>query len=526
MFQKACACPDSTATTGVDSAVTALNIPANGLFHIIDEDSKPTGDTMKLSKLACTAFLMFVLGCSGGSSDGDSSGGGGGGSDSSSHTVSGTLLSGTISSLSDRIATARAPAEEYTVVAVSNSSNKTYRTETDANGTFELDLPSDESFLISYINDGSYIGPTVFEGEGTEAYTALAPTDDADLGDITVDESSGYALTAAAPDDIDDDVTVVADDGVPVGAGNDGKTTQAGITETRNDSDQDQDGVPNLFDADEDNDGVRNGILETPSGMAVESDYIEAVYMSSNIWADHDTTDAAEDLMALRLHVEALEGQEDAIASVQCIDVPSAIADVATVRWAGSLGDPTGYPTENSLWSDADFGLYQTTTLTPEKWIISIAPHAEMEVGDTFTIRVTYTDESYEDFFITTSFFIQDWAQIVSYNSTTMPTVEGIKTDPVEYNSDTLTIVFSKATDEDGEVLDGLSYSVVYGMVDCTGGTCPVPSSSTETPVTDIGGATLSFTIDTTTSGTYYVTPVAETADGQRNGEETWFTRQ
>jgi hypothetical protein len=483
---------------------------------------------MKPIKLACTAFLAFVLGCSGGSSGGGSTGGGSTGGDSTSdtHTVSGTVLTGTISSLSARVTTSSAPAQEYTVVAVSNSSNKTYRTKTETNGTFELNLPSNESYLISYINNGSYIGPTVFEGSGTQAYTALEPTADADLGDITLDESSGYALTSAAPDDIDEDVTVVADDGVPVGAGNDGKTTQAGITENRDDSDQDQDGVPNLFDADEDNDGVRNGILETPSAMSVESDYIEAVYMSSNIWADHDTSEAAEDLMALRLHVEPLEGQEDAIASVQCIDVPAAIADVATVRWAGSLGDPTDYPTENSLWRDSGYGLYQTTTLTPEKWIISIAPHAEMTVGDTFTIRVTYTDATYEDFFITTSFFIQDWAKIVSYNGTAMPAIEGIKTDPVEYDNDTLSIVFSKATDEDGEILDGLRYSVVYGRVDCTGGTCPVPSSSTETSVTDIGGATLSFTIDTSVSGTYYVTPVAETADGQRNGEETWFTRQ
>jgi hypothetical protein len=479
---------------------------------------------MKPMKLVCTAFLAFFLGCSGGSSGGGSTDSGD--SSSSIYTVSGTLLTGTISSLNTWAATAAAPAEEYTVVAVSNSSNKTYRTKTGATGTFEMSLPSNESFLISYIHNGSYIGPTVFERSGTQAYTALAPTADADLGDVTLDESSGYALTAAAPDDVDSEVTVVANDGVPVGAGNDGKTTQTGITENRADSDQDQDGIPNLFDADEDNDGVRNGILETPSAMAVESDYIEAVYMSSNIWADHDTTEAAEDLMALRLHVEPLEGQEDTIASVQCIDVPAAIADVATVRFASSLGDPVSYPTENSLWRDAGYGLYQTTTLTPEKWIISITPHAEMTVGDTFTIRVTYTDASYEDFFITTSFFIQDWAKIASYNGTSMPAVEGVKTDPVDFNSDTLAIVFSKATDEDGEILDGLRYSVVYGMVDCTGGTCPVPTSSTETSVTDTDGATLSFTIDTTTSGTYYVTPVAETADGQRNGEETWFTRQ
>lgn len=481
---------------------------------------------MKPIQWVCIAFSAFFLSCSGGSSNSSPTTDDSGGSASDTYTLSGTLLTGTISSLKAQAATRTAPADEYTIVAVSNSSNNTYRTETDADGAFELNLPSDESYLISYIHDGSYIGPTVFEEADTQAYTAIAPTTDANLGDITLDESSGYALTSAAPDDIDDQVTVVAMDGVPVGAGNDGKTTQDEITENRDDSDQDQDGIPNIFDADEDNDGIRNGILDSPSAIDVESDNIEHVYMSSNIWADHDTSEAAQDLIALRLHVVPLESQPDAVASVRCIDVPAAIADVATVRYASSLGDPTGYPTENSLWQNSDYGLYQTTLLTPQEWIISITPHAEMTVGDTFTIRVTYTDASYEDFFITTSYFIQNWAQIASYNGTAMPVVEGVQTDPVDFNSDTLSIVINKATDEDGEILDGLSYSVRYGLVECSGGTCPVPSSPTETAVTDISGDTLSFTIPTTESGTYYVTPVAETADGQRNGEETWFTRQ
>ena len=45
-------------------------------------------------------------------------------------------------------------------------------------------------------------------------------------------------------------------------------------------------------------------------------------------------------------------------------------------------------------------------------------------------------------------------------------------------------------------------------------------------PVPDITGATsLSATVSTVSIETYYVTPVAESADGQRNGEEVWFTK-
>ena len=475
-----------------------------------------------------SALLLILSGCSNGGSG--SSTDSTNGSSTETITLNGTLLAGTIANSSASSGAhaifQAAAAEEYTVVAVSNASNKTYRTTTGAGGSFSFNLPANQTFLISYIHDGSYIGPTVFDRSNTEVYSAITPDTNTDLGNITIDESAGYAMAETASDAVDSTVTAEAQNGIPVGAGNNGKTTQAGITTTRQDSDADMDGVPNIFDADEDNDGIRNGILSTPSSAEVESDFIESVYMSSNIWADHDTTDTAYNLMALRLHVVPVQGQEDTISSVKCIDVPATIADVATVRWASSLGDPVNYPTENSLWSGSEYGLYKTTTLDSEQWIISIAPKAKMEVGDTFTIRVTYTDSSYEDFFITTSYFIQDWAEIASYNSTNMPTDKGIKTDPVEFNKDTLTIVINKATDEDGETLEGLNYSVIHGTVDCTGGTCPVPTTSTEEPVTDAGESTLTFQIDTSTSGTYYVTPVAETADGQRNGEETWFTRQ
>lgn len=416
-------------------------------------------------------------------------------------------------------------ASGYSVVIVNNASNKTYHTTSDSEGAFSLEVPPGSSYLLSLINDGSYLGPTVFDGSGSEVNTAITPSSNTDLGAITVDTTNGYGRTSTAPDCVNIEVTAAATDGRPVGAGNDGKTQQNGIT-NRTDSDEDRDGVPNIFDADEDNDGIRNGIASTPSGATVVSDVVETASMSSNIWADHNTSSEAKDLIALWLYVTPVSGQESQISGVQCIDVPASIEDVATIRWSGSLGDPSGYPTENSLWKDASYNLYQTTTLSQEKWIVSITPRAMMNVGDTFTIRVTYTDSSYEDFFVTTSYVLTDWAKIMSYNGTTMPTTEGINTDPVNYDSDSLEIVFSKPRDEDGNIVEGLRYSIIYGESDCSTGTCSVSNNVTEDTVVDTGADTLTANISTTGSATYYVTPVAESSDGQRNGEETWFTRE
>jgi hypothetical protein len=439
--------------------------------------------------------------------------------------LSGQLGTGAIAAMTvDKAAVA---ASGYSVVAIANDSNKTYLATTDNSGNFTLDVPPDDTYLVTLLNDGSYVGPTVFSGSGTEVNTGIKPSANTDLGSITVDTTAGYARTATDSTEVDATVTAVAVGGVPVGSGNDGKVTQTGIT-NRVDSDEDKDGIPNIFDADENNDGFRTGVLTRPSGSAVASSYVETVYMSSNIWAEHSTTEPAEDIIAMRFHVVPIAGQESMLASVACTSVPAIIQDVAQVRWADSLGNPTGYPTENSLWKTSGYGLYQTTTMTPEEWIISIRPAALMSVGDTFSIQVTYTDSTTETFFVSMPYILIDWARVVSYNSTTMPTVAGSKTVPVIYDANTLTIEFSKPLDEDGNVLAGLTYSIVYGISDCSSGTCTVPATTTPLTVTDTGAATLSGTITTSTADTdWYVTPVAETpTNDQRNGEETWFHRQ
>lgn len=472
-----------------------------------------------------SAIIMLLIGCGSGGTQAPTT---------ENITISGTLATGTVAGM----VTKQAAAEGYSVVVLDNSSNRTYTTASGADGSFSLEVPADGTYLISLVNEGSYVGPTVFAGSGDEVTTGIAPSTNADLGSITVDAANGYAMTDAAPDSTASSATAAAVAGRPLGAGNNGKTPNSGIT-NREDSDEDRDGIPNLFDADEDNDGIRNGIASASSTVEVVSDYISQVYYSSNIWAIHgevstgsSQAEIAANEIALRLHVIPETGQEAAIQAVQCTSVPSSIATSATVRWADSLADdtstyPLNYPAEHSAWSGDGYNLYKTVIGGTEQWIVSIKPASPMNVGDTFTIRVTYTDSTYEDFFITLPYFMTDWARIITYDGTTLTDATATRRSPANTNDDALTIVFSKPLDEDGNVLAGLSYPVVYGESDCSTGTCSVPSSTTETSVTDSGGSTLSFDVPTTGVGTtYYVVPIAQSADGQRNGEEAWFTRQ
>lgn len=488
---------------------------------------------MKVFKSVSVALVLLFGISSAGCSSGDSD------TPSGTVVVTGTVNTGTIAmTASNAIMKAAAAASGYSVVAIDNARNKTYQATTDANGDFSLSVPPDTTYLIGLVSDGSYVGPVVFDGTGTQVNTAIKPASDTSLGSITVDAAEGYARTEAAPAIVDATVLAEAANSKPKGAGpnNDGKVQNSGIT-NRDDSDEDKDGIPNLFDADEDNDGIRNGILSRPSSAAVVSSHIDQVYMTSNIWKEHGTpttgstqAEIAANEIALRLHVVPIAGHESVISSVACTGVPSSIASVATVRWADSLGSPSGYPAEGSLWSPT-YGLYRTTDTVQfpqEEWIVSIKPVGVMSVGDTFTIRVTYTDATTEDFYVVMPYVLIDWSKISTYGGTTLTDAVGTKTagSQAPYAATPVTIVFTKPLDEDGNILAGPTYSIRYAESDCSTGTCTVPSTVTEPSVTDTGATTLTVDVPIPTIGTtYYITPVAE-MNSQRNGEETWFIRQ
>lgn len=443
--------------------------------------------------------------------------------------LSGQLGAGTISSAGLTTFTVAVP--DYSVVAVDNSSGQSYHGASDSAGNFSISVPPGSSYQVSLVNgNAKYFGPVVMAGDSSssEVVMGITPSTDTNLGTIVVDTSNSYAQPSSAPSAILNSTdTAVATSGVPKGAGNTGKTQLTGIT-TRSGSDMDKDGIPNLFDADEDNDGIRNGVASTPTAATVTSNTVESVMISSNIWADHGTTSPAQDLIMMRIHVIPKSGYESDIASVECIGVPATINSVAIIWDSSSLGSPTGYPAEGTLWSSVNYNLYKTTTLPQEQWTVLLIPKAIMTVGDVFTVRVHFVGGGCQDFFITTSYVLTDWSKIENYNGTTMSTTLGTNSNPVTYSASSLNIEFSKPLDEDGNILAGLNYSVRYATseYDAGAGRYLVPSNVTETPVTDSGGSTLSFSFSTVTAETYYVTPVAESSDGQRNGEETWFTKQ
>lgn len=446
-------------------------------------------------------------------------------------SLSGTLTSGNISSAGIR--TFSSALSDYKVVAIDNATGKTYPADTDTSGNFSITLPAKTSYEVSIIDSSSqYVGPIVMVGGAgsSEVCMGIKPTDDINLGSIIADLTNKFAQPTSEPTSIANLLDLAkAVAGKPKGAGNNGKEEFSGITTREAGADFDKDGIPNLFDADEDNDGIRNGILAHPSSSTVSSNTVEAVYMNSNIWAEHGTAEEAKDVALITITVRAKTGKLSEILSAEVIDVPSSIKDVAVLRDSTSFGDPENYPAEWTAWENENHKLYKLES--DNTWKALFNPKGDMNVGDTFTIRVTYTGGSYQDFFITNSYFMTDWPRIITCEGTALPTSEGTKSSPKNLSASgtTLAISFTKPKDEDGNILEGLTYSVGYGTCEASGGSYGVGTNTTSETVSDVSGASvLSHTLSNITTNAanqaYYVVPVAE-ANGQRNGAETWFTK-
>ncbi len=444
----------------------------------------------------------------------------------SSITLSGTLTTGLIQSSGAKICSS---VSGYNVVAIDNNTGQTYYTSSDATGSFSIDVPASTSYEVSLIDTNmKYFGPIVMVGNSSssEAVMGIIPTSDTNLGQIVVDTTNNYASPSLEPVSIANfDDLAAATNGVPKGAGNCGKEEISNII-TREGSDIDKDGIPNLFDADEDNDGIRNGIATTAMASLVESSTIESVIMNMGMWLSHgsETVEATEDTIHLTLFVTPITGQASKIDNVKCINVPASIKDVAIVWSAGSLGNlDANYPAERSLWSSVDYQMYQTTVSGTTKWVIMVIPKAMPEVGDTFTIRVTYTDGSYEDFFLSFSVMLTNVAKVIEYNDVSVEATIGTQENPITFEADSLQLTLQKPTDEDGDTIAGLSYSISIGSsIEASEASQSLTSSSiTETP-----GDTLSYTVSTITAEVYYIAPIAETADGQQIGGDIWFQKQ
>jgi len=363
----------------------------------------------------------------------------------------------------------------YTIVAQSDESGQLYRTQTDANGDFELPIPSDEvgnTFVVTILGpDGRAVGPVVLKTTGQQGVTGLDMQRDADLGTINLPDDPGTQPITPGPDG---DAAALADsrvaarlndDGAPLGSGCVGKGATAQATSTRASGtvDVDRDGLVDLFDADDDGDGLVDDLDKGDEWCGAPTDIHVNFFMNLKVsaelaWVFYSGTDAqiAEALAGhtvITFEVQSEAGATRAIAAANLLETP------------GPAYLPDAYLLGSGLsWRDAGYALQRST----DRFEAFVVPQAVMNAGDTFTLRVAFDDGSTVEVARMVNYVFKSIPALVQYGAPgalsafdiNHPTANGCPWAPLRFDAtQNLVLVFRPPPDETGAPITGTDYT-------------------------------------------------------------------
>jgi len=335
----------------------------------------------------------------------DDNDGGDGGTPGGPVVLSGKLNPGQAAKTRPRM---QAEGEQYpfTIVAQSDQTGTVYRVETDADGTFQLELPEEEagnSFVVSILGpDGRAVGPVMMGSADGLGVTGLKMDRDADLGtvDLPADPAASPILPGSDGDAIElADPALTArlnDAGAPVGLASVGKGADSQAAQTRAGGavDRDQDGLIDLLDADDDGNGVIDDLDKGDEWTGAPDDIHVNFFMNLKIQAsDAQTyyTGSAEEIAqalsqetVITFEVMSEPGATRAITAAHLLETPGpAYLPIATLLNSGGTAEPV-------LWKDAGYAFTQQA----DRFDAFVVPQAVMNAGDTFTLVVAFDDGS------------------------------------------------------------------------------------------------------------------------------------
>ncbi len=447
---------------------------------------------------------LFVLSGCGGSSTPVTS--------TSSTTVS---MSGTLQSSSGK-----EKAKDYTgytVIAKEKTTRKIYKGTVNADGTFSVSVAQNGKYIFTVLSDSSRAaGVLLNTAAGASDATLKAgissSTSNASLGAFTLDESKGIANPANNLGG--DDWEVRAKSGVPVsmnngkliGKGTDQKVAKLAVT--KDDGDDDDDGLIDELDADGDGDGTVDELQSgdyatTKAGKS--SACIKNVGVFMNLKIDYDKTSTFSTVTDMVITLELIP-DSSCVSNIKQIDLDTGpkYKTVAKVSPAASgwTDVASAYPSTGTVWKDKNWLLYQMkSTDGVTRWTVWITPEDATNLvtaGDSFMFKVQYNDGNTEHFVKAIDYVFTDIPKLSTYNGTTAPTPSsggsGTSGNPVSVGTDNLTLVFTRPKDETGAEITGMKYKFEIFYRDSTG--AQVGSAlCTASEFTDSGsGATLTTT--------------------------------
>lgn len=462
------------------------------------------------ARLRCYLFLLcgvlFLAGCGGSSSTPVTS--------TSSTTVS---MSGTLQSV-----TGKEKAKDYTgytVIAKEKSTRKIYKGTVNADGSFSVSVAKSGKYMITVLSDSSRAAGVLLNTAAGASDTTLkagisSSTSNASLGTFTLDETKGIANPANNLGG--DDWEVRAKSGVPVSMNN-GKLIGKGADQkvtgkfavTKDDGDDDDDGLIDELDADGDGDGTVDELQSgdyatTKAGKS--SSCIKNVGVFMNLKIAYDKTSTFSTVTDMVLTLELIP-DSSCISNIKQIDLDTGpkyktVAKVAPAA-NGWTDVASAYPATGTVWKDKNWLLYQMkSTDGVTRWTVWVTPEDTTNLvtaGDSFMFKVQYNDGNTEHFVKAIDYVFTDIPKLSTYNGTPAPTPSsggsGTSGNPVSVGTGDLTLVFTRPKDEAGAEITGMKYIFEIFYRDSSG-TQVGSARCTTSEFTDSGSGT---TLTTTT---------------------------
>ncbi len=384
----------------------------------------------------------------------------------------------------------------YILWIQNRGTGESFQADIHSDGTFELDIQrtddiaAGDNFIATLIQKE----PLEFAGTILIQSTPFAATANTGIGiignlsnmSINFDPTTGRAVftnpSQNANLEIKSGFNVNLDgaEGPPIGFGNQGKGADSvvGLKSDANIKDNDQDGIPDIFDAMNDGESLDNKVSYSESaeslkiGPKFENFFIGSsvgqMIMFMNLKVDNEDRNDADlvtdnAIITIELH----ESGSDPITEVR--------ADLLNTNWKSSkieplpggftdLATPTSYPAQGSYWSSPNY-LYKARNQNNQTvWTTMIKPdNGTFRPGNLIRFKVTKSSGKVEYHWKTINFKFISTVTVDSAPTVDTGTIMGAGSRDSLYEispASNLSISWSHPNDENGNPLTGLTYRI------------------------------------------------------------------
>jgi hypothetical protein len=362
------------------------------------------------------------------------------------------------------------PTSNFMLWIQNRGSKRVYYTDINNDGSFTLDvevsedLSSGADFFAGIVQKEpfKFLGPITFPIRGSEAGTGLKFNGDVSGVAVDFDVSKGIGEIStenAVNLGVDAAFKTRISGGKPVGVGNNGKGSGSftDSLNTANTIDQDEDGIPDMFDAMNNGRDLDNKLENGFADMTAHSGLFSKGSMFMNMKVDEGSSFSVTDNASVVLQLQS--DFPSNISSIKAKLVHTNYQSATIDKFPNGFTQVDTYPTEGSLWSSGSFRLYKSLNLEGKTvWTVFIKPgNNSFGPGQLILLEVTKTTGKKEYLWMSLNFKFTD---ILTDASTWSLGGDGTRNNPyIIPDTGDLTLSYLAPKDESGNDLTDVKYS-------------------------------------------------------------------